>query len=148
MSPLPGLQLDNPSTDGGILNFDLPRRKQPNNHPQHAEVVFAPFGPDRSRVPLQPCAFEGMSSFIGVFAGAAAPNHIRDAGIRARTSPCIMARCSTITSGTAANEIVVHCWFINNGNDCVWAIDEETGAVGDEVRHAQLAALDRVGALN
>jgi hypothetical protein len=43
-----------------------------------------------------------------------------------------VARSLAITSGIAADEVVVRCWFVHDGDDCIGAVDEETGAFGDE----------------
>jgi hypothetical protein len=55
-----------------------------------------------------------------------------------------MAKSREITSGIVANEIGA-VWLINNGNDCIGAIHEETGAFGDGTGDSKLAALDRIG---
>lgn len=59
-----------------------------------------------------------------------------------------MARCGPITSGIAADEIVVVSGSVDDGDDCVGIVDEETGAFGDGTGNAKLAAFDRVGALD
>lgn len=59
-----------------------------------------------------------------------------------------MARCRTITSRIAADEIVVVGGFVDDGDDCVGGIDEETGAFGDETGNAELATFDRVVAFD
>lgn len=124
----------------------MARSKQSKDHPQHAEIIFTPFGPNSPRVPFEPSAFKLMSKTIGVATCAAAPRHIRDTGIRTR-SPGV-ARCGPITSGIAADEIVVVSGSVDDGDDCVGIVDEETGAFGDGTGNAKLAAFDRVGALD
>lgn len=59
-----------------------------------------------------------------------------------------MVRCRTITSRIAADEIVVVGGLVDDGDDCVGGIDEETGAFGDGTRNAELTAFDRVGAFD
>lgn len=85
-----------------------------------------------------------MAIFIGISASVAAPGNVRDAGTRAWT----LLSDSTITSGIAAYKIVVDRWLVNDGNDCVWAIDEKTGALRDGIRRTELASFDRVSALD
>lgn len=38
--------------------------------------------------------------------------------------------------------------FVDDGDDCVGGINEETGAFGDGTGNAELAAFDRVGAFD
>ena len=59
-----------------------------------------------------------------------------------------MARCRPITSGIAADEIVVVGRFIDDGDNCVGGVDEQTGAFGDGTGNTELAAFDRVGAFD
>lgn len=59
-----------------------------------------------------------------------------------------MAGCLPVTSGIAADEIVVVGGFVDDGDDCVGGVDEETGAFGDGTGNAELAAFDRVDAFN
>lgn len=122
----------------------MPHGKQADHHPQHAEVILTPFGPNRPRIPFEPRAFKVMAIFIGISAGAAAPDDVRDAG----TQAWIPLPDSTITTGIAADKIVVDGWLINNGNDCVWAIDEKTGVLRDDIRRTEQASFDRVGTLD
>jgi hypothetical protein len=88
-----------------------------------------------------------MSRFIGISAGAAAPQHVLNASIQTWISPR-GARSSTITSRVVANQIVVDRRLIDDGNNCVRAVDEETGAFRDVMRGAKLAAFDGIGALD
>lgn len=53
-----------------------------------------------------------------------------------------------ITSGIVANKIVVGGRLINDGNNCVRAVDEKTGAFGDVMGCAKLATFDGVDALD
>lgn len=59
-----------------------------------------------------------------------------------------MARRRPITCRIAADEIVVGSGFVDDRDDCVRGIDEETGAFGDGTGDAELAAFDRVGAFD
>lgn len=91
-----------------------------------------------------------MSRFIDISAGAAAPQHVLNTSIQTWISPQAPrgARSSTITSRVVANKIVVDRRLINDGNNCVRAVDEETGAFRDVMRGAKLAAFDGIGALD
>jgi hypothetical protein len=88
-----------------------------------------------------------VSRFIGISAGAAAPQHVLNTSIQTWISPR-GARSSTITSRVVADKIIVHRRLINDGNNCVRAVDEETGAFRDVMRGAKLAAFDGIGALD
>lgn len=88
-----------------------------------------------------------MSILIGVSAVAAAPYHILDASIQTRNS-ALVARSSTITSGIAANKMIVDLGLVNNGNHCIRTVDEETGAFRNMMGCTELPAFDRIDALD
>jgi hypothetical protein len=138
-------RLDN-TNSRPFLQLTMARSKQSKDYPQHAEIIFTPFGPNSPRIPFEPSTFKVMSKTIGVATCAAAPRHIRDTGIRA-WNPGV-ARCQPITGGIAADEIVVVGGFVDNGDNCVGGVDEETGAFGDGTGNAKLAAFDCVGAFD
>ena len=117
--------------------------KQAHNHPQHAKVIFTPFGANRAGISFEPSAFKPMAHFISHSTRPAAPNHVWKAGVRACIPLCIASR--SITSGIAADDIVR---VFVNGDYCVGAIHEETGAFGNGTGDSKLAAFDRVGALD
>jgi hypothetical protein len=88
-----------------------------------------------------------MSVLIGVSAVAAAPYHILNAGIQTRNST-LVARSSTITSGIAANKVIVDFGLINNRNHCIRTVDEETSAFRNMMGCTELPAFQRIDALN
>ena len=126
--------------------ISVSRRQYPDNQPQHAKVVFTPFGPDRARISLEPETLKGVSGSIDIPTGLAAPDDVSDTSIRAGRAR--RATRSTITSGIAAEEIVVGDRLINDGNDRVGVIDEKTLAFLDRSRDAELATFGRVHAFN
>lgn len=126
--------------------ISVSRRQYPDNQPQHAKVVFTPFGPDRAHISLEPETLKGVSGSIDIPTGLAAPDDVSDTSIRAGRAR--RATRSTITSGIAAEEVVVGDRLINDGNDRVGVIDEKTLAFLDRSRDAELATFGRVHAFN
>lgn len=124
----------------------LSRRQYSDNQPQHAKVVFTPFGPDRARISLEPETFKSVARGVSIPTGLAAPDDVSDTGIRAGHAR--RATRSTITSGIAAEEVVVGGRLINDRNDCVGVIDEKLLAFPDGSRHAELTTFGRVHAFN
>lgn len=58
-----------------------------------------------------------------------------------------VGRRGTITGWIAAYEVIAVGWVVHDGENGVWTVDEEGGAFCDEMGSPELAAFDRVGAL-
>lgn len=131
-----------------VCRLGMPTRKQPDNHPQHAEAVLAPFRADRRGKSLQPCTLECMPGGISLSTGHTAPDHIGHAGPRTKAPAATLARRGSVTGRIAADGVLVAARVVHDGDYGVGTVDEEGGAFCDEVRGSELAAFGAGGALD
>jgi hypothetical protein len=87
-----------------------------------------------------------MAGLISVSTRRAAPDHVWHTGTRTRTPATAAAWRGTVTGRIAADEGIVVGWVVDDGENGVGTVDEEDGALCDEMGDAELAAFERVGA--